>query len=58
VIYPGLNGDDWWDTQQLLAQVKEAISIFEEVHLDCQGLFIFDQSAAHASLGPDLLKVF
>ncbi|KAJ3737470.1 hypothetical protein DFJ43DRAFT_1128663 [Lentinula guzmanii] len=34
VIYPGANGDDWWDTEQLLTQMKEAISIFEEAHPD------------------------
>jgi hypothetical protein len=58
VIYLGANGDDWWDTQQLLTQVREAISIFEQAHSDCQALFIFDQSSAHASLGPDALKAF
>ncbi|KAJ3978884.1 hypothetical protein F5890DRAFT_1559520 [Lentinula detonsa] len=55
VIYPGSNGDAWWDTEQLLTQVKDAISIFEEMHPECQALFIFDQSSAHASLGPDAL---
>jgi len=27
VIYPGSNGDAWWDTEQLLRQVKDAIQI-------------------------------
>ncbi|KAF9258384.1 hypothetical protein L218DRAFT_1065369 [Marasmius fiardii PR-910] len=47
IIYPGANGDAWWDTKQLLEQVKEAIT-----------LFIFDQSSAHASLAPDALCAF
>ena len=34
------------------------ISIFEEAHPDCVALFIFDQSSAHASLGPDALCAF
>lgn len=58
VIYPGLNGDAWWDTNQLLVQMRDAISIFEEAHPDCQALFIFDQSSAHASLGPDALRAW
>ena len=58
IIYPGSNGDAWWDTQQLLVQVKEAISIFEVLNPGCQALFIFDQSSAHASLAPDALKAF
>jgi hypothetical protein len=58
VIYPGSNGDPWWDTDQLLVQVKSALEIFEAAHPDCQALFIFDQSSAHASLPPDALKAF
>jgi len=42
VIYPGSNGDPWWDTDQLLDQVKSAIHIFEAAHPDCQALFVFD----------------
>ena len=58
IIYPGSNGDPWWDTKQLLAQIKSAIQIFDEAHPDCQALFVFDQSSAHASLPPDALKAF
>jgi len=56
VIYPGSNGDPWWDTEQLLAQVKHAIQVFKKAHPNCIALFIFDQSSAHASLGPDALR--
>jgi len=58
IIYPGANGDTWWDTEQLLKQVKRAVRIFEAVHPDSIALFIFDQSSAHASLPPDALKAF
>jgi hypothetical protein len=34
------------------------ITIFEEAHPDCIALFIFDQSSAHASLGPNALHAF
>ncbi|KAJ3722699.1 hypothetical protein DFJ43DRAFT_1042097 [Lentinula guzmanii] len=53
IIYPSSNGNAWWDTQQ-----QDAINIFKEAHPTCQALFIFDQSPAHASLGPDALKAF
>jgi hypothetical protein len=58
IIYPGAGGDAWWDHVQLLTQVDNAISIFEEAHPDCVALFVFDQSSAHASLGPDALRAF
>jgi len=58
ITYPGSTGDPWWDHTQLLAQVDNALAIFEEAHPECIGLFIFDQSSAHASLGPNVLHVF
>jgi hypothetical protein len=55
VIYPGSNGS-WWDTDRLIAQVcNEAILTFEAAHPNCQVLFVFDQSSAHALLAPDAL---
>jgi len=58
IIYPGSGGDPWWDSAQLLTQMEGAIQIFEAAHPGKQGLFIFDQSSAHASLPPDALKAF
>ena len=58
IIFPGANGDPWWDTEQLIVQIKSAIEIFEAAHPGCQALFIFDQSSAHASLPPDALRAF
>ena len=58
IIYPGSNGDAWWDNDQLLTQIKEAIRIFELAHPDCVSLFVFDQSSAHNSLPPDTLRAF
>ena len=58
IIYPGSNGDAWWDAEQLLVQVKHAIEVFEVAHPNCISLFVFDQSSAHASLPPDTLKAF
>jgi hypothetical protein len=58
IIYPGSNGDPWWDNKQLIAQISRAIKIFEKAHPDCICLFIFDQSSAHGSLPPDALRAF
>jgi hypothetical protein len=58
IIYPGANGDPWWDTQQFLAQVKDAIAIHNEAHPDKIGAFMFDHSSAHGSHSPDALKAF
>jgi hypothetical protein len=58
IIYPGANGDAWWDTAQLFHQMENAIQIFNNTHSGCQALFVFDQSSAHASLAPDALRAF
>ena len=59
VIFPGSNGDPYWDCVQLIKQVcTKAIPIFKEAHPGCQALFIFDQSSTHAALPPDALKAF
>ncbi|KIO12001.1 hypothetical protein M404DRAFT_125666 [Pisolithus tinctorius Marx 270] len=59
IIYPGVNGDGWWTHENLMEQVKSAITIHEKVNREeCQALFIFDNSSAHASLPPDALQAF
>ena len=57
IFLPGSDGDPWWDTKQLIEQIKHATEIFELAHPGKQGLFIFDQSSAHASLAPDALRI-
>ena len=56
IIYPGSNGDPWWDCKQLLEQIDEAVSIFEEAYPEKQALSVFDNSSAHSSLPLDALK--
>jgi hypothetical protein len=58
VIFPGSNGDPWWDNVQFLQQMKEAIEVFELQHPGKTALFVFDHSSAHASLPPGALKAF
>jgi hypothetical protein len=58
VIYPGSQGDPWWDMKQLCAQILEkAIPIFEALHPGAQGVFVFDCSSAHEAYGPNALRV-
>ncbi|OAV86088.1 hypothetical protein PTTG_30087 [Puccinia triticina 1-1 BBBD Race 1] len=57
VIYPGSQGDPWWDMAQLCKQVSEkALPIFKALHPDCQGVFVFDCSSAHEAYGPEALR--
>jgi hypothetical protein len=58
IIYPGLNGDPWWDIKQLLVQVARTLDIFEKKHPNYIAILIFDQSLAHASHGEGALNAF
>ena len=58
IIYPGSNGDPWWDTNQLLSQLSTVLKIFEKKHPDCIAVLVFDQSSAHASHGEGALNAF
>jgi hypothetical protein len=58
ITYPGAKGDPWWDTDQLIKQVKRAIKIHNDIHPGVTALFIFDQSSAHASLPEGALRAF
>src|SRR6266481_8102478 len=36
IIYPGSQGNPWWDNKQLMDQMAAAIEIFDAAHPDCQ----------------------
>ncbi|KAJ7289606.1 hypothetical protein C8J57DRAFT_1213936 [Mycena rebaudengoi] len=55
IIYPGANHDPWWDMPQLIAQVKDAIKIFDVKYPDGVAVFIFDCSSAHEAFSSDAL---
>ncbi|EFP79994.2 uncharacterized protein PGTG_05219 [Puccinia graminis f. sp. tritici CRL 75-36-700-3] len=58
VIYPGSNGDPWWDMEQLFKQVsKKAIPIFQHLHPNSQAVFIFDCSSEHGAFSKTVLRV-
>jgi hypothetical protein len=58
IIYPGANGDPWWDTKQFLLQVARTLDIFEKKHPSYIVVLIFDQSSAHSSHGKGALNAF
>lgn len=57
IIYPGKNHDAWWDLEQLRAQTIDAVNIFEYLHPDKIGVWLFDCSSAHEGLAADALNV-
>lgn len=60
VIYPSgrAGGDRWWDMEQLINQVKtRTLPIFNALHPNLQGFFVFDCSSAHEAFGPNALRM-
>ena len=57
IIYPGKNYDAWWDLSQLVEQTKNAVDIFEYLHPNKVGIWLFDCSSAHEGLAADALNV-
>jgi len=57
IIYPGKNHDAWWDLAQLMDQIKVAVDIFEYLHPEKVGVWLFDCSPAHEGLAVDALNV-
>ena len=57
ILKPGNNADGYWKNSDLVEQLtKKAIPIFEILHPDSIGLFIFDNSQNHHALPPDGLR--
>ena len=72
IIYPGKNGDRWWNCDNLVdqifesgwlhlyhwlnMQVKRVIPLFEYIYPNAVAEFIFDQSSAHGAFAPDALN--
>src|ERR1700720_879451 len=57
IIYPGKNHDAWWDLKQLMDQMTHAIDIFEHLHPEKVGIWLFDCSSTHEGLAEDALNV-
>ena len=51
----GQEHDGWWTNKLMLAQLKQAIKIFDITHPGKQGLFLFDNSTGHNAYAADAL---
>ena len=51
----GVSHQGWWNNELMLAQLHNAITVFEETHPGCQGLFLFDNSTGHNAYAEDAL---
>lgn len=49
--------DGYFNNEHLLEQVEETINIFERVHPQARGLFLFDNAPSHKKLADDALNV-
>lgn len=56
IIYLGKNHDKWWDLEQLKDQLKDAVDIFEYLHPDAIGVWVFDCSSSHEGLASNALN--
>jgi hypothetical protein len=54
-ISPGKNADGYWRCPDLARQVERMLVKFKELHPDCRGLFVFDQSSNHGAMADDAL---
>ena len=49
--------EGYFNNEHLLEQVERTIDIFERVHPDARGLFLFDNAPSHKKLADDALNV-
>jgi hypothetical protein len=53
----GKNRDGWFGSSQLLAQVDQAVDVFEGLTKgNAQGLFLFDNAPSHRKRAPDAIS--
>lgn len=51
----GASRDGYWTAKHMGDQFEEVITIFEDLHPGCSGLFMFDNSSNHGSMPADAL---
>ncbi|CAG8690762.1 788_t:CDS:2, partial [Dentiscutata heterogama] len=57
-ILCSIQSDGYWKSEHMLEQlVQRAIPIFEVLHLNCVGIFCFDQSTNHNAIAENALVV-
>jgi len=57
IIFPGKGHNAWWDLDQLRKQTRDAVDIFEYMHPDKVGIWIFNCLSAHEGYATDALNV-
>jgi hypothetical protein len=57
IIYPGKNHDAWWDLAQLKDQLQDTVDIFEYLHPNAVGVWVFDCSSSHEGLTSNALNI-
>jgi hypothetical protein len=57
IIYPGKQGDSWWDCEQLIQQTERHLKLHAIVYPGKTALNIFDCSANHQAMAPNALVV-
>ena len=57
ITYPGKGFDKWWDLDQLIDQLKHTIKVFNHMHPDHVGIFVFDRLSAYGGFAQDALNV-
>ena len=53
----GVNKEGFWNNDRFMKQVQKTVTIFESVHPEYQGVFIFDNSPNHTKMPEDALNV-
>ena len=56
-LYLETQKEGYFNNDHLLQQVKHTIDIFERVHPNAQGLFLFDNAPSHKKVADDALNV-
>ena len=56
-VYLETQKEGYFNNDHLLQQVKHTIDIFERVHPNAQGLFLFDNAPSHKKIADDALNV-
>ena len=52
-MYVGKNRDGWFTNDDLVKQVEDNFTLFEDLHPNAELLFIFDNSMSHHKRAPD-----
>ena len=51
-----INKDGYFTNDDLMKQVAKAVDIFERVHPDAVGVFLFDNAPSHSKMADDTLN--